>query len=185
MERTLSKRNEFILATFATLVFLPSIALADEAPAPCVTSTLSDYIAAGSAGCTFGGLAFSNFSYSSLQTSQFPASSATVIPVMGSHGVGFEFRSTWGCDVPEHENSCGFFDGTITYTVTGASINGQRLNFFESSPAMISDASVRETTQRGAFVRLRLRSWPQRALDGLGHLQSHGTASRFKHNRRN
>jgi hypothetical protein len=79
---------------------------------PCVSDTLSDYIADGS--CTIGDLTFSNFSYTPTAIGDVitpPAGSVEVNPLMGTES-GLEFDAGWFANPGTLE------DSLIKYTVT-------------------------------------------------------------------
>jgi hypothetical protein len=133
------------LAMLAVILFPASLALADQTPAPCVTTTLDNYIALGPTGCTVGALLFYNFAYSSKDASHFPASSATVSRMSSPQSTGLQFSVDWGCPVSP-DGSCGY-QGTVSYMVEGSPVSGENLSFAPTGGGMISDASVVETTE--------------------------------------
>lgn len=79
--------------TLAILFFLVQILAGGPATAtPCVSDTLADYIALGSAGCTIGSLEFTDFGLLTPPAGSLPFQSIGVTPISpGPNVFGFEF----------------------------------------------------------------------------------------------
>lgn len=110
------------------------------AAAPCVSGdTLAQYEALGATGCTYGGLTFYDFNYTSSNSAGYNGSAVSageisVNEVTNSTGVGFAFDSSWNSGSPNPGSE--FLDGDITFDVSTG--NG--------GPATIADAGLSQTS---------------------------------------
>src|SRR5690242_2850835 len=95
-----------------TVILLGFTVLACVAPAkplPCVSGTLSSYIALGAGGCTVGPVIFANFTYAADATGGAPQISPDEIKVTPSFTIpatgGFIFSSDWGVAAGQTQDS--------------------------------------------------------------------------------
>jgi hypothetical protein len=91
-----------------------TFSLLRAAPSPCVTGTLSSYIALGANGCTFGRTVFANFGYSGTAKGGAPiiqADQITVTPILIVPATAkFTFSAAWNVAGGQVQ------DGVIEYT---------------------------------------------------------------------
>lgn len=131
------------------IVALPALLWGQAAgAAACTATSLSDYVALGSSGCTIGSLGFSDFQLNAPQSGAVASTAITVDPVtLGATLVGLSFGVSPG-------TSGGlFYDNLISYRVTGiaASVVGATVDFTGSSATGDAAVSVLSTLCLGGL----------------------------------
>jgi hypothetical protein len=118
--------------------FLASVACAG----PCAIDTLANYIALGSGGCTVGGLAFTDFAFSTVSSSggavAVTAAGITVTPVIVGLKEGLNYAST-GFSVSAGQA----IQYLLTYTIDDPPIiHGFELEMFTDPPVFPGIAQI-------------------------------------------
>jgi hypothetical protein len=135
-ERALKKYVLLLIVTLHALLWS-----GQTSAATCASSSLADYVALGSSGCTIGALSFSGFALRPPEANAVASTAITVTPlVVSGTVVGVQFG------VSPTSSGGNFFDDLITYRVTGiaATLNAATVDFTGSSATGDAAVSVLE-----------------------------------------
>jgi hypothetical protein len=116
------------------------LACAHARAAPCLSQSLTDYLTLGAAGCSIGGITFTDFSLPTVfpPASAIDPTSVTLSPVSSALGTGFSVAL--GAAAPVTASPGEFFSLRLGFNVAASGLNGAYASLL--APIPMGDASI-------------------------------------------